>query len=420
MALSDYHKRVLVHVRERPTSTDLNRVQDRVLETVRTTGLMAHGEAYESSPTASPSLRYYNYGPQGFIHGGFSVTTDVGSPPWGVLVTNGAGLVRSGPANATDIDSASGADWDQSSALSAPVVLSANQTFTVPAPPAPGNARIDIIEVRADYVANEPATVGVFNTTTEVYDPTVKNKSLNWDLLGRTGSVISPASSTAPLSYKRGVAAVGTIAAATEPSTTAGYVKIARINVVGGRASISNDDIADMRPLLLPGGMLTCAGRIVMPGIAAGVGTNEEFEVAEIPAGVVMKAFYDNTVPPAAGGSYTVQVVLVGGELRPRTTNTLGGFNNRGVVTVSHCAGFAATGSPPRIAYASAPVAAQMDTTTMNILNGTTGGYTILNGAATFAVGQPYVTWTLKIYHPTGGALSNLESIVFNFTMSMA
>lgn len=414
MALSDYHKRVLVHVRERPTSTDLNRVQDRVLESIRTAAFMAHGETYESDPGAAASLRYYNYGPQGFFGGGFNVQADPGSPPRGLLVTNGVGIVRNGPASATDIDSASGADWDQLGTLGAPVVLSGNQTFTVPASPAPGNARIDIIEVRADYVANEPATVGVFNTTTEVYDPTVKNKSLNWDLLGRTGSVISPASSTAPLSYKQGVAAVGTIAAATEPSTTAGYVKIARINVLGGAAAITNDDIADMRPLLFPQGQLHCAGQLDLPGVVGGLGT-EALQHVELPPGCVLKVIFGSSAPPAAGQSYTMQFFLIGGDLRPRTAGPPvgGGVYRRGVCTAN-----AITGA--RIVATGYAQYGQLTAAQVARLDGTDPSYKVVNGVATFPEGTPYVFWSLAVLHPTGGAVSATEYVNFHFMLNMA
>jgi len=425
MAYDDFQKRVQINVRERPTSSDLNAMQNRIYESVRCVQAMAHGEAYSNATSPDFNLTPYGLGPQGFHQGlsSFRVVKDNTNPPFGVFVNGGLGLARTGPATATDIDSASKQDWTQSGSLSAPLVLgAAGAGFTVPAPPAIGNARIDIIEVRPNYSNTDPATVGIFNTATEVFDPATRSKSMDWDLAGLTGTVISPAASTAAISYKTGVSAVGGLSAATEPSVTAGYIKIARINVIGGITSILTTDIADLRPLLWPQGIFSVAGSIVIPGIVAGLATSEAVQMLAVPPGVCVKVFYQNNIAPSAGTSYTAQVYVFGGDLTPRTTQTNGGGATlAGVVSATHAGSVTASvGSAPRCVTVSQPVVGRLDSVTLAILTGGVGNYTVLNGTATFATGQPYVAFTVTVHHPAGSALNNLEAVNFNLMMSMA
>lgn len=406
MALTDYFRRILFNTRERPTSADWNRLQNRIYESLRVAQSMAHYEPWESSGALAPASRFYGFGPQGFHDAGFLVTTDAGNPPFGLSVLPGRGLARTGPASATDIDGCTGADWYQSGSLAAPLNLSAATGFTVPAPPAVGSARIDTIEVRPQYTANDSSTVGVFNVGTGVFDALAKNKTLTWDLLGLTGTVNDPNPSTAAISYKVGQTVVGAISAATEPATTAGYVKIGRINVLGGAASITTNNICDMRPLLFPQGKLQIEGRIGIPGIAAGLGTGG-VRTLELPPGVLLKAYYANGVAPAAGSSYLVLCILLGGDLRPRTSAA-----TRGVAVAN---GQAAN----RIASTGFHVTGQLSAGQVSILNGTDANYNLLNTAYTFAEGQPYAAFAIFVADPTGGALGNTEESNFHYSMSM-
>lgn len=424
MAYDDFQKRVQINIRERPTSTDLNTLQNRIYETVRGAQAMAHCEAYSNITSPDFDFTQYGQGPQGFQQGlgSFRVVKDNTNPPFGVLVQGGLGLARTGPSTATDIDGASGQNWSQLGSLSAPLVLGPTGAgFTVPSPPTVGNARIDIIEVRPNYTNNDPATVGIFNTATEVFDPATRNKSMDWDLSGLTGTVTSPTASTAAISYKVGAVSAGLISGATEPSVTPGYIKIARINVLGGVALINTYDIADLRPLLWPQGVFNVAGSVVIPGIAAGVGTSEAVQMLAVPPGICVKVFYQNNVAPSAGSSYTAQVCVFGGDLTPRTVQTNGGINYAGVATATHALAVSASiGSPPRCVTVSQPIVARLDALTRAYLAGLSGSYTVLNGVQEFAEGQPVVVFTVRVHEPGGGALSNLESFNFNLMMSTA
>lgn len=420
MAASDFHRRRQIHTRERPTSTDLNEMQFYIGEMVRTVTASMFSQAGSAAPTVVPGDA--NAGAQGFAapYQSFAVVKDPGNPPFGVLVQNGFGIARTGPASATNIDNANGADYLSRTFLGAPLVLSADQQFTVPAPPTVGDSRIDIIEVRPQYTATDPATVGIFNTATEVFDPATRNKSLTWDLAGLTGTVNSPSSSTACISYKVGQSAAGGITSATEPSTTSGYIKIARINVVGGVALIEADDICDMRPLLFPNGICSVRSHFSIPGIAAGVGTVENVYTVCAPPGVTVKIAYQNNVAPSAGSSYQVQVFIFGGNLTPGTLYTSSGVNYGGVASATPAFAIGSGTTNTIIAKNSAPAIGAMDATVKAILDGSNANWTVLNGTHDFAIGQPYVNFTITLYHSSGSALQNIEGCVFDYTLSMA
>lgn len=417
MAFSDLQRRVLVHTRERPRSSDLNKLQARMSEWVRSlmTMVFSHGSASTLTDISTVS----NTGAQGFgpPYTSFKVVKDPANLPFGVLVTSGFGVARTGPGSTTNIDNAVGADYLERSSLGATLVLSADQQFAVPAPPTAGSSRIDIIEVRANYTATDPATVGVFNTATRVFDPATRNKSLTWDLNGLTGSVNAPNNSTAAISYKVGAVAAGGIILATEPSTTPGYIKIARINVVGGVSLIEDRDIADKRPLLFPNGLCNVRGHFSIPGIAAGVGTTEALYTLSLPPGVTVKMAYQNNVAPSAGASYQAQVFIFGGDLRPSTIYTSSGVGYGGVASASAAFAIGALTTNTAIAKCSAPAHGYMDATVRAILSGNNANWTVLNGISDYAIGQPYTNFTITIYEASGSALQNLEGCVFDFTL---
>ena len=408
MAISEFFKRVLVPLRQRPTSTDLNRLQERIYETVR--GLATIGFA---KPAISGLFanRHALLGGQGFHGTGFFVEPDSGNTPWGVSVKSGLGLALLGPTSATDIDSCSGADWDGAGGLSVPLLLSSAQGFTVPTIPSSGNSRIDIIEVAPQYTATEASTVGVFNAATRVFDAPTRNKSLVWDLLGLTGNVTSPASSTAAISYKQGVSASGDITAATEPSTTSGYIKIARINLDnsgGTLASVSQDLIVDYRPLLFPKGGFDVCAKLSVPGVLGGLGTHA-IDNLEVPGGVRFFAAINPAESLTAGRSYSVTGILIGGDI------SIGDGSPKGIVT-----GIAyGQGSQPRIVEAwSEPQGGVVNSTMRTNLNASGSSWTNFSDTALVAIGQPYVSFGVWIRSAAGGALSNTERLSFNYHQS--
>jgi hypothetical protein len=404
MTVGQFFKRVLVPVRQRPVSEDLNRLQNQILEAVRGLGSAGFATSFYPLTSASAGNRSIVNNPHGFVGPSFLVTPNPAATPFGLLVYPGIGLNKNSPAAATSIDSTNGTDYDANSW--APLCLSTFESgLTVPAPPLAGNSRIDIIEVRSDYLATDPQTVGIFNTATTVFDPATRNKTLDWDLLGRTGSVISPALSTAAISYKKGVNAVGAISAATPPAVTTGYTKIAQINLDGAVAAVTQEMIVDFRRPILPSGILHVAGRATIPGVAAGIGL-ENFPSMEVPPGVTIKMAYQNNVAPSAGTSYTARFYVVGA-ITPLSNAVFGSL----IATPMEAA--------PRCVYVAANVTS-MGTSDIAILDGTNANWTVVNGTQVFPYGQPCAVLDVTLMHPAGSALTNDEEFCFQYTLSMA
>lgn len=404
MGLYDFFSRVLVPVRQRPSSTDLNRLQDYIAQTMQWARSEVFAGAFSGDPTeVFEDQSRMVYPVRGFFGGSFFTMVN---GAFTVQVRPGIGASPyAAPASATDIDSTSGTDWESS--LGAPLVLSAAENLTVPAPPAVGSSRIDIIEVRADYLAGSPATVGIFNAATRVFDPTVKNKRLHWDLTGRTGSA-APGASTAPISYVTGVVAAGTIAAAAEPATTAGYIKIARINLdcsAGAVVAVTQGMIADLRPKIYPGGLIHAGAQATIPGLVGGIGAGNSIGCVALPPGCTIKAAFYNPVPPAAGKSYTLYCVLIGGNPQPRTD--LGGGSSCGTLTAT------ALGDK-RVARISGVSTLVVDAATQAIYGGTDAQYTVINGAQQIPIGTKVLTFNVEVWSTDGSALGNHELIDFH------
>jgi len=402
MGLFDFFSRRMIHTRERPTSSDLNRMQEYAEAGLRRIQAGAMGSALSGLPSTDYGVQQNAVGPIGFYGTGFMVAS---TGAFGIGVLSGVGCGSLGPASAVDIGGVSGLNWTADTLIGAPLALSVPQALTVPPPPIVGSSRIDIIEVRPNYQSSDPATVGIFNAATRIFDPTVKNKRFNWDLLGLTGSA-APGASTAAISYVTGVAVVGGIAAAVEPAVTPGYIMIGRINLDGAVAAITQDLIADMRPKIYAGGMIHAGAVVNVPGTAVGLGTQAITNV-ELPPGVVMTMGYINNVPPAVGTSYTMEVYLFGGEIRPRTSMA----TRRGTATVTagdttiFCAGQIRDWRTSAV-----------DTTLRSMLAGTTGTYTVVT-PRTFAIGQPYVMFAFELQNTSAGAIGATEQAFLQFMM---
>lgn len=410
MSIGDFFRRVLIPVRQRPSSEDLNALQWSAQAAV----LGLAGATFGSSVTTvglGALSRYSSLGATGFYAGGFWCILNPASPPFGIQLNPGIGSSYLGPASTTDIDAAQGADWAYEGQWGVPMSLSAAQTFTVPAPPAVGSSRIDIIEVKPLYLATDPQTVGIFDPGTSTFNPTVSNKSLTWDLLGRTGTVNAPNPSTAGISYVVGQSAVGGITAATEPTTTSGYMKVARINLdaSGGAIALLTDTmVVDMRRPMLPQGTLRVAGLAVIPGVIAGVGS-EALTSVQLPPGVVLKAVLATAA--GAGGvglSYTMFFYVIGGDIRSSASG-----NNGCLVATSFNTGARRTAAPMSVSVG------RLTAADVAILDGSDVNYTVVNTPENFGVGQPYAFFSLRVESPTGAALANTEQCFFNYTLTL-
>jgi hypothetical protein len=225
-------------------SGDSNLEQSQLDESLRNTLLQLLG------PRLSSSVSYRSTLTQGFIGESFQVRpTDIASS--NVKITAGIGFIED------DLDVPVGVGGivglNDVSPLK-PLVLKADQTITVTAPPAFPNNRIDIIEVRANRDLFDSEVIRVLDVFQAKLLPASELMTLSFALDGLVGTVATPAASTAPIGYKTGVAAASPVA----PPTTSGYVKIAEVYVANAVANptglLTFHYVSDFRPYLFAGG----------------------------------------------------------------------------------------------------------------------------------------------------------------------
>lgn len=233
--------RANVGLRERPVSSDHNRIQSQIYRTIQS--LMGSLHAPRVSNTSAGSQQR-----TGFIGDGFRV---VPSSPAAmtVQVSPGFGFVY----DATDVPEDIGAtDLENVDDLSPfkPLVLMAPVTFALSAPSV-GNSRIDIIEVRVNRDLTDSLTRRQLDVTTKQYLDHSFYKTLTYALDDDTGTV-NNVDSTAALSYKIGAPS----ASPSAPAVTAGYVKIAEVRTGSGTVSVVGGNIGDYRALLGAGGIV--------------------------------------------------------------------------------------------------------------------------------------------------------------------
>lgn len=284
--------RTVINPRERPLSTDVNSLQSTLDRSLRDflmrlflarassasdagaqpiTGFI--GEALKARPTNPVAMALRMPAGMGFFY-------------------NPAGV---GPA----VGGISGVD-DLS--VWAPLLLNSDYTFSIPNGPSSPNSRIDIIEVNVNRHLADSQSRDVLDVSSGVFVPTVVQKTLAWDLDSSIGSVDAPANSTAALSYKRGVPGNP----GTEPSTTPGYTKIARINVGSGATTLDADSIVDARKMLFPFGVCDVSFKVSMPSAASTVPT---LSSVIAPPGVTVVAVGQSTT------NSNVFVYIFGGDL---------------------------------------------------------------------------------------------------------
>jgi hypothetical protein len=231
--------RVVTHTRERPLSSDLNLERSQLAATQMLTAvspLMSRSSLASFLPATSSSqfwgasfFPFAGTGMQVVLAGGWGwsyAPTLTGNSIGGISQVNDVGDIY-------------------------PLYMSGSQAISVPTADAT-NPRIDIIEVKVDRRYENPLTRDVFNPATEVFDPTLLNKGLTYDLLNRTSI-----NGSAAINYKTGTPA-GVPAA---PSVSAGYIKIAEVYVAAGVTSIVQSEIADYRPVAFPGGVAEFTAR---------------------------------------------------------------------------------------------------------------------------------------------------------------
>ena len=114
---------------------------------------------------------------------------------------------------------------------------------------------------------------------------------------------------------------------------------------------------------------------------------------------------------PSAGSSYIAECYVIGGDTRSATLPT-----TRGVVTASV---LDSSLTSRRVALADYSGSGLVDLSVRNLLSGAVSGYSLPSGAETYAIGQPYSLFNIRVVHPAGAtALSATEQVAINFVMS--
>ena len=303
MAMKPFDRRV-IRTRERPLSTDLNELATWLhYSLTETLDQMASRREVSFLTDAPGSLGPYTC----FMGDGFRVKATVGAGgSREIKVSKGLGFWVDAA------DTTSGIGSGDSPPLTGvddarryrPLVLDADQAITVPTGDGT-HPRIDIIEVKLARRQADSLSRQILNTTTGQFDPTAVNKTLTFSFDGQLDTNGTGAG-TAYINLKTGTPA----AVPTAPTVTAGYVKIAEIDmaqsaseVVDAKATAPHNTIRDQRLIFAPHGQLSVAG-------AAGV----SFATAQVTSHSVM-------LPPGCKaamyrfdtGKYRV-VVVAGGD----------------------------------------------------------------------------------------------------------
>lgn len=249
---------VILNQLERPLSSDLNAAQSDSHRDLRDylNRALAYpigGSPYESTGLQAP----------GFIGDGFRVVPQAPAV-MGVSITPGMAFVPN-PAPQANLGAPPILGLNDLSPYS-PILLSGAQTFTVPAAPGVGT-RIDLIEVRVDRRLTDVTSRDIFNPGTLTFGPQNVAKTLSFDTLGDTQTVLAPAVGSAGLVYKQGVVGGGV------PATDPGYYALAHVIVASGTTSITPLQIADFRPLAAQGGVLSLAASCQFGSQMTGTGS---------------------------------------------------------------------------------------------------------------------------------------------------
>ncbi len=243
--------RVITNQLEKPVSDDLNREASEVDRTIRDllwSMSLTHPAAGNVASNGRAPVTPAFMGDAFFVEPNGALT---------LKIRSGLGFMYLPTDTPTSIGGVTGLD---DLAPYKPMVLLQDLTVNIDGGVAGGMERIDIIEVAPTRRRADSAVRGVFNTGTGVFDPTAVLKTLAWSLDDQEGQVVSPASSTAGISVKKGVPQVsGTYGATTYdqgvPTVTPGYTKIAQV-LVDSSGTLTASSLVDSRKLWGPQGII--------------------------------------------------------------------------------------------------------------------------------------------------------------------
>lgn len=268
---------------ERPLADDLNQgpsQDDRALRYVLERLYARRTSA--ADPTALITAGFLADGLRVVAGGGMSVN-----------LTPGLGFLDNTAGIATAIGGVVGLD-DRTAF--APALLSAVQAIAIDPAPGADLARKDAIFVKVDRRLENNTSRDLLDVASGTFVPTLKLKTLSYDLLGRNSRVDCSGGNvvgTTGIVYKVGPTfayvdpGTGSVPDCflttynADPVTDSGYVKIATINVATGTAAIVENLIADWRPMLYHDALIRISG-----GTTLGARPMSTCTIAGLPAGM--------------------------------------------------------------------------------------------------------------------------------------
>lgn len=354
--------RLIINARERPLSSDINAAQSQLDRSLRELAarLFTARVSGTSDLSANP--------PSGFLGDSLKVRPPV-APGLSVRVAPGVGFHHL----PGDVPAAVGGvvGLDDLSAYK-PLPLMAEATIAgIPAGPAAGQDRYDIVEVRMRRQSTNPLSRSLLDVVTGVFLPGLVNKTLEFTLDGSVGVVAAPASSTAAVSYKVGSAvATGAFNPASIPPTTPGYVRVAVVYAKNGNmvSGVTRANLIDDRNLLCEAGVMRLAASFSVP---SGAATPPTSVALAGPPGVELVV-----LKPGPNNS-DVEVFLVGGSVPLR--GAMSGTISRATASFTEANLLLPYGPLNLGTLSAAQVAALQDATQAA-------------PAAVFAEGQPYAS----------------------------
>ncbi len=254
--LTNPNSRVVINVGERPVSADINQLQSDLQDTqmAAAAALLAASSAIASGTSATPSFE--NAG--AFLADGFFVDAISPTPALSVTVRPGLGYISNPsdkPQNLQPPLVGTQTNGVDDVAPLKPMPLSAQQTFAVPTPDTV-HGRYDIIEATYYRRFEQQQSRDIINPLAGTVTANLVDKVLAYYLDDQLGTVVTPAASTAGISYKQGVAAASPV----PPPGTPGYVTLATIFVPANATAIQQSNIIDVRPLSFPSGLSRVSG----------------------------------------------------------------------------------------------------------------------------------------------------------------
>ncbi len=245
--------REIINGLERPVSGDVNTGWSEQDQEVR--ALLEQQTLTRTDSTIPDAPTHAD----GFIGGGFKVRPNPAGADGNVYLSAGLGwqyLPGDVPVNINGVQGLNDVAPLKPLVLSGTGITAATG-ITVPAAPAGGSSRIDIIEVRTNRVVSAPSSRDVLNPATGAFNPTTVNKNIGFTL-NDAAQICNPGDpATDAIVYRKGTAAVTVDPTVpTVPSTDSGYMKIAEIFVLGGSTTYDASVIRDLRPLIFNNGMV--------------------------------------------------------------------------------------------------------------------------------------------------------------------